>query len=263
MSRLLHTVSILTLTLLAQDDRLEHGHASDLVIPAGRGGVASIAAGTPGAGYQTIPTVAVNIPASGAGATGSAAAATAVMGVNSATINAAGSGYTNGTQTLTGSDGTGTKFQLTVTVAGNVVTAVTAVSVAGAYTAMPTAAAAPVTGGGGTGATFVLNMGVVSYTVGAAGTLYPSNLTTASVSGGTPTTPAVPGAVAITSAAGQGSAVDIAQNLPGKFSVAVAPSEDCTSWITNKSNTGFTVNFAPRLAANTLAAGTFDLTISA
>lgn len=83
-------------------------------------------------------------------------------GVNAATIAAPGSGYTNGTQTLTlASSGSAT---LSVTVAGNVVTAVGSVTAPGTVTSL---LANPVatTGGGGTGATFNLTYKLLSVTV--------------------------------------------------------------------------------------------------
>lgn len=49
--------------------------------------------------------------------------------------------------------------------------------------------------------------------------------------------------------------------LPSKYTVVVSPSQDSTWYITAKTATGFTVNLLPRLASETLAAGTFDLAI--
>jgi hypothetical protein len=70
------------------------------------------------------------------------------------TIASAGSGYTNGTQTLTITGGTcTTQPQVSVTVAGNVVTAVLGMINPGVCSNVPGSAAAT-TGGGGTGATF-------------------------------------------------------------------------------------------------------------
>lgn len=89
---------------------------------------------------------------------------TAVSGTP--TIANAGSGGTDGTQTVTGTTGSGTKFQAQVTVAGGVITAVLALTVAGSYTANPSnLAAEPVTGGGLTGATLAITMGVGSFTL--------------------------------------------------------------------------------------------------
>jgi len=267
MARIVHALSMLNGTVLAEEDRMAHGHFADQVTPAGNGTITAIAAGTAGAGYQTIPTVAFSVPASGAKNTGSGAAATAVMGVVAVpTIASAGSGGTNGAVTLTGTTGSGTKFQLTGTIAGGVLTAISAISVAGAYTAMPSSLTAePVTGGSLTGCTVNLSaaMGVVSYTVGTPGSNYPVGFVTASLSGGTPTTPAVPGAVTVTSAAGASSAMDVALLLPAKYVVQATPAFDGTVWASGKTQAGFILNFSPRLAATTLAASTVDFTIDA
>lgn len=82
--------------------------------------------------------------------------------VASATIVSGGAGGTTGTQTVTGTTGTGTKAQLSVTVAGGVATAVSAVPVQGSYTALPTnPTAEPFSGGGfATNPTFNLTMGI-------------------------------------------------------------------------------------------------------
>ena len=268
MSRDLHTVSMMSGSPLAYDDRLLFGHLPDQVSPAGQGAVTAIAAGTPGAGYGSIPTVALTPPAAGAGHTGTGATATAVMGVVVApTITAGGTGGTPGAVTLTGTDGTGTKFQATGVISGGgVLTSITAITVAGAYTALPgTLTAGAVSGGSLSGCTLNLSgsFGVISYTVGAGGTLYPFAGTIAVLTGGTPSTPAVPGAVTVVTAAGAPSAFDVAMLLPAKFSVEAMPSQDATCWITNKTQTGFTVNLAPRLAASSLAAGTVDIMIAA
>lgn len=267
MARDLHTLSIISGAVLAMEDRLHFGHFTDLVSPAGNGAVTAIAAGTPGLGYQTIPTVALSVPSSGAKNTGSGAAATAVMGVVGVpTITAGGTGGTTGAQTVTGTTGTGTKFTASVTIAGGAITAVNSVSSAGAYTAMPAnLAAEPVTGASLSGATLNLSaaMGVVSYTVGSGGSNYPVGFVTAAVSGGTPSVAAAPGAVTVTSAAGASAAVDYVGPLPAKYNVQAMPAFDGTSWISGKSQTGFIVNFSPRLAASTLAASTYDLLITA
>jgi len=71
----------------------------------------------------------------------------------SATVGAVGSGYTNGSQTITVSGGTcTTQPQFTVTVAGNVFTGTPALLTAGSCTVAPNNPAAT-TGGGGTGGT--------------------------------------------------------------------------------------------------------------
>jgi hypothetical protein len=84
---------------------------------------------------------------------------TLVYSVQNAAIFAAGTGGTNGTQTVTGTTGTGTKFQLSVTVAGGSITAINSVPLAGAYTVLPSNLNnEPVTGAGLTGAAVTLAM---------------------------------------------------------------------------------------------------------
>lgn len=99
--------------------------------------------------------------------------------VASATIAAAGTGGTPGTQTVTGTTGTGTKFQASVTVSGGgVITAVLSITVRGIYTVNPTVLTSePVTGAGLTGARLSVKMGVLSVTTSIAGsyTALPSN----------------------------------------------------------------------------------------
>ncbi|GGF14303.1 hypothetical protein GCM10011611_20090 [Aliidongia dinghuensis] len=92
------------------------------------------------------------------------------LGVQSATVSAQGSGYTNGTRTFTVTGGTGTAAKITATVSGGKVTAITGISDPGAYTAMPTspATATPDTGGG-SGAKFTLTEGCFTW----AGTAIP------------------------------------------------------------------------------------------
>lgn len=99
--------------------------------------------------------------------------------VESATIGAAGSGGTPGTQTVVGTTGEGTPFQASVTVSGGgVITAVLSITVKGAYTANPDVLALePVTGGGLTGAALNLIMGVASASIKIGGlyTVPPTN----------------------------------------------------------------------------------------
>lgn len=77
----------------------------------------------------------------------------------------AGSGGTNGTQTVTGTTGTGTKFQASVTVSGGAITTVNSITVAGDYSAFPGAfnggnhLIEPVTGAGLVGASLDINLG--------------------------------------------------------------------------------------------------------
>lgn len=82
--------------------------------------------------------------------------------VVSATVAAAGSGGTPGTQTVTGTTGTGTKFQASVTVdGGGAISAVLSITVAGSYTVNPTAITQePVTGASLAGAKLSVVMGV-------------------------------------------------------------------------------------------------------
>jgi hypothetical protein len=44
----------------------------------------------------------------------------------------------------------------------------------------------------------------------------------------------------------------------GEYNVAVELGQDCTWFITSKTAGGFTVNIQPRLAANSVAAGSFN-----
>ena len=82
--------------------------------------------------------------------------------VVSATIVNGGTGGTDGAQTVTGTTGTGTKFQAAVTISGGIITAVNSISVAGNYTVNPTDIAdEPVTGASLTGARLAVVMGVL------------------------------------------------------------------------------------------------------
>ena len=84
---------------------------------------------------------------------------TIVYSVQNAAVVAGGSGGTNGTQTVTGTTGTGTKFQASVTVSGGAITAVLSITVPGQYTALPSNLnSEPVTGASLTGATLSLAM---------------------------------------------------------------------------------------------------------
>jgi hypothetical protein len=122
-------------------------------------------------------------------------------GVASAIIAAGGSGGTNGTQTVTGTTGTGTKFSESVTVAGGVITAVLSITNTGAYTINPTnLVAEPVTGGALTGAQLNIKMGVASLSVATPGSY-----------GAQPTNPISP---ASTSGAGVGVAVNFSGFVP-------------------------------------------------
>lgn len=52
-------------------------------------------------------------------------------------------------------------------------------------------------------------------------------------------------------------------NLPANYSVLINPGQDATWYVSNKTFDSFTVTMAPRLASNTLAAGTFDAVLVA
>ncbi len=87
-----------------------------------------------------------------------------------ASIAAGGTGGTTGNAVVTGTTGTGTLFQANVTIAGGAITAVNSITVAGSYTVNPTVPAMePVTGGGLTGATLNLSIGVNTTTLSVAG----------------------------------------------------------------------------------------------
>ena len=95
---------------------------------------------------------------------------------------APGTGGTPGAATVTGTTGTGTKFQASVTIgAGGGITAVNSITLAGSYTVNPTfvgspffAYVEPVTGGGLTGAKLVIQMGVGTFSITTPG-LYTAN----------------------------------------------------------------------------------------
>lgn len=73
------------------------------------------------------------------------------LGVDMAAIAVAGTGGTDGSQTVTGTTGSGTPFQAVVTVAGGSMTDIVSVT-SGSYTVAPTnLQSEPVTGGGLTG----------------------------------------------------------------------------------------------------------------
>lgn len=112
--------------------------------------------------------------------------------VQNAAVTAGGSGGTNGAATVTGTTGTGTKFQASVTISGGAITAVNSISVQGAYTALPSNLnAEPVTGASLAGATLSLAMsslltaGSITQTnATASGTASFARLATANTAGG-------------------------------------------------------------------------------
>jgi hypothetical protein len=76
-----------------------------------------------------------------------------------ATVNAGGSGGTNGPVTITGTTGTGTKFTARGVISGGALASITSITNAGSYSVDPTSLSAePVTGGGLSGATVSLTM---------------------------------------------------------------------------------------------------------
>lgn len=64
------------------------------------------------------------------------------------------------------------------------------------------------------------------------------------------------------SGAGASVAVPFVLNVSTAYSVQVTPSQDAVPFVT-KTATGFTVTLNPRLAANTLPAGTIDVVVLA
>lgn len=176
-----------------------------------QGAIQSVTVTTPGT-YTVIPTVSttgpgsgatfattmfaktltVATPQSGAGSyvpgntitlTGGTFTSAAVLTVThtlvqSATVAAGGSGGTDGTQTVTGTTGTGTKFTASVTVAGGAITAVLSITAGGDYTVNPTILTnEPVTGASLAGAQLNINMGVrtATFLSGGVYSVLPSN----------------------------------------------------------------------------------------
>ncbi len=74
--------------------------------------------------------------------------------------------------------------------------------------------------------------------------------------------------VAVANGAGGGAGQSVTTavaglRLPAAYDVIVTPNQDAVAYVTSKTLTGFSVVLNPRLAANTLAAGTFDVLIVA
>jgi hypothetical protein len=218
--------------------------------------------------------------------------------VVSATIAAGGTGGTSGTQTVTGTTGTGTKFQASVTVAGGAITAVLSITVAGDYTVNPTSLTVePVTGASLTGAQLNVKMGVLTATVGTAGSysVLPANPVSATGGSGTGATfnltygvssvvvtnggedyvtpPTVSftggGGTGATGTAVVGSGADVplfvvlpfSDELPtNDYAVNVCASQACVASYSNKSTMGIVVTLTP-LSGGTLGAGTMDVVI--
>jgi hypothetical protein len=127
----------------------------------------SAAVNAAGTGYD----IADTITAAGGTAATKAILAVATTKVVSATVDNPGSGGTPGAATVTGTTGTGTKFQAAVTIAGDgTISSVNSISVAGNYTVNPTDIAhEPVTGGSLSGAQLAIVIGVRTVTVSNAG----------------------------------------------------------------------------------------------
>lgn len=107
--------------------------------------------------------------------------------VITATVNNGGSGGANGPVTITGTTGTGTKFQATGTITGGVLQPGLVITVAGDYTINPTLTGEPVTGGSLVGATVNLTMGVFYTGIQNQGNYSISPTNPVSVTGGTGT----------------------------------------------------------------------------
>ena len=126
-------------------------------------------ASNPTGGTSFVPNDVINLSYSSSNET-MAKLNVVTTGVYNATVAAGGSGGTNGTQTVTGTTGTGTKFTASVTVSGGAITAVNSITTAGVYTVNPTTLTAePVTGASLTGATLSIQMKPVDLTVNTAG----------------------------------------------------------------------------------------------
>jgi hypothetical protein len=136
----------------------------------------------PGTGYTPGDT----IVGKGGTPTSPTVFAVASTKVVSATIANPGAGGTNGAAVVTGTTGTGTRFQANVTIANGSISAVNSIALAGAYTVNPNAPAAePVTGGNLAGATLNVVLGVNAVTIQSGGA-YTANapaLTQGSTSG--------------------------------------------------------------------------------
>jgi hypothetical protein len=57
--------------------------------------------------------------------------------------------------------------------------------------------------------------------------------------------------------------VTFPEALPANYQVIVSPKQDATWFVDTRTTFGFTVHLEPRLAANTLAAGDFDVLVIA
>lgn len=148
----------------------------------GTAGIVSAAVSAPGTGYvpATNPNVPDVVTLSGGGATTNGTILVTATQVVSATVAAGGASCTNGAQTVTGTtggdgwSGGSVKFQASVTVTGNAITAVNSISRAGTYYLNPTTLSAePVTGASCSGAQLNIVMGALQGVVQTTG-VYPS-----------------------------------------------------------------------------------------
>lgn len=125
----------------------------------------SLGLNDPGIGY--VPADTINLQ--GGTQTTQAIVTVSTTRVASATISVAGTGGTPGAAVVTGTSGTGTKFQAMVTIdGGGVIISVDSISVGGSYTVNPSGSD-PVTGGGLVGAELNVVMGVNTLAVTNAG----------------------------------------------------------------------------------------------
>jgi hypothetical protein len=74
---------------------------------------------------------------------------------------------------------------------------------------------------------------------------------------------AVPNAVGSGAGASVSTVVTFAEPLPASFGVTLGLHQDAVGYVTSITTFGFTVVLNPRLAANTLAAGSFDVFVYA
>jgi hypothetical protein len=77
------------------------------------------------------------------------------------------------------------------------------------------------------------------------------------------------GTLQVTTAAGGGAGASVttpvtfAEELPSTYEVFLQPGQDAVAYVSGKTNAGFNIVQNPRLAANTLAAGTVDVLLVA
>ena|SRR3990167_884632 len=141
----------------------------------------SVAVDEPGTGYAPAQVLTL---AGGTFRTAATATVTHTQAVSAAVV-AGGTGGTPGAATITGTTGTGTKFQATGTIGlDGILAGALVVSVAGDYTVNPTVPAVePVTGGGLTGCTVAVGLGVLTVTL--TGGIYSATSATLTQSGAT------------------------------------------------------------------------------